>query len=31
MRATWSIWFGEIDPPDLGDDLISGIPATPRS
>lgn len=31
MHATWSIWFGKIDQPDLGDDLISRIPATPRS
>jgi hypothetical protein len=23
MKATWSIWFGKIDQPDLGDALIS--------
>jgi hypothetical protein len=28
MRATWSIWFGKIDQPSLGDDLIKNIPAT---
>lgn len=26
MRATWSIWFGKIDQPSLGDDLIKEIP-----
>ena len=23
MKATWSIWFGKIDQPDLGDALIA--------
>jgi hypothetical protein len=26
MKATWSIWFGKIDQPDLGDKLINKIP-----
>jgi hypothetical protein len=26
MKATWSIWFGKIDQPRLGDQLISKIP-----
>ncbi len=26
MKATWSIWFGKIDQPKLGDQLISKIP-----
>ncbi len=26
MKATWNIWFGKIDQPDLGDKLISAIP-----
>ncbi len=26
MRGTWSIWFGKIDQPRLGDDLIKEIP-----
>jgi hypothetical protein len=25
MKATWAIWFGKIDQPDLGDALISKI------
>ena len=25
MRATWSIWFGKIDQPSLGDELIKNI------
>jgi hypothetical protein len=25
MKATWSIWFGKIDQPSLGDELISKI------
>lgn len=25
MRATWSLWFGKIDQPSLGDELISKI------
>lgn len=25
MRGTWAIWFGKIDQPSLGDDLISAI------
>jgi hypothetical protein len=28
MRAVWSIWFGNIDQPSLGDALISQIPAS---
>jgi len=30
MRATWSIWFGKIDQPELGDALIQRIPDTPK-
>ena len=26
MKAVWSIWFGKIDQPNLGDQLISRIP-----
>ncbi|MGK3998971.1 chalcone isomerase family protein [Sorangium sp. So ce1024] len=26
MRATWSIWFGKIDQPKLGDELIARLP-----
>jgi hypothetical protein len=26
MKATWSVWFGKIDQPKLGDQLISKIP-----
>jgi hypothetical protein len=26
MKAVWSIWFGKIDQPSLGDQLISKIP-----
>ncbi len=26
MKGTWSIWFGRIDPPSLGDDLIKYLP-----
>jgi hypothetical protein len=26
MKATWSIWFGKIDQPSLGDQLISKLP-----
>lgn len=26
MKATWSIWFGKIDQPRLGDQLISKLP-----
>jgi hypothetical protein len=26
MKAVWSIWFGKIDQPDLGDALISKLP-----
>jgi Chalcone isomerase-like len=26
MKATWSIWFGKMDQPKLGDQLISKIP-----
>jgi Chalcone isomerase-like len=26
MKAVWSIWFGKIDQPNLGDQLISKIP-----
>ena len=26
MKATWSIWFGKIDQPKLGDQLIAKIP-----
>lgn len=26
MKATWSIWFGKIDQPKLGDQLISKLP-----
>ncbi len=26
MKAVWSIWFGKIDQPKLGDELISKIP-----
>jgi hypothetical protein len=26
MKGTWSIWFGKIDQPKLGDQLISKIP-----
>jgi hypothetical protein len=26
MKAVWSIWFGKIDQPSLGDQLISRIP-----
>ncbi len=26
MKATWSIWFGKIDQPKLGDQMISKIP-----
>lgn len=29
MVATWSIWFGNIDQPDLGDALIKRIPDGP--
>jgi hypothetical protein len=25
MKATWSIWFGKIDQPSLGDALISKL------
>jgi hypothetical protein len=25
MKAVWSIWFGKIDQPNLGDDLISKL------
>jgi uncharacterized protein YxeA len=25
MRATWSIWFGKIDPPSIGDQLIANL------
>lgn len=25
MKATWSIWFGKIDPPSLGDELIANL------
>jgi hypothetical protein len=25
MKATWSIWFGKIDPPSIGDRLISNL------
>lgn len=31
MRGTWSIWFGQIDQPDLGDSLIKRIPDGPRA
>lgn len=31
MRATWSIWFGKIDQPSLGDELMSKIPAQAAS
>jgi hypothetical protein len=31
MRGTWSIWFGNIDQPDLGDALIKNIPDSPRA
>lgn len=31
MLATWSIWFGHIDQPELGDALIRRIPETPPS
>lgn len=26
MKATWSLWFGKIDQPSLGDQLIANIP-----
>jgi len=26
MKATWSIWFGKIDQPKLGDQLMSKLP-----
>lgn len=26
MKGVWSIWFGKIDPPSLGDKLVSKIP-----
>jgi hypothetical protein len=26
MRATWSIWFGKIDQPSLGDQMIANLP-----
>jgi hypothetical protein len=26
MKATWSIWFGKIDQPKLGDQLLSKLP-----
>ena len=26
MQAVWSIWFGKIDQPKLGDQLISKLP-----
>ena len=25
MKATWSIWFGKIDPPSIGDRLIANL------
>ncbi len=25
MKATWSIWFGKIDPPSIGDKLIANL------
>jgi hypothetical protein len=25
MKATWSVWFGRIDPPSLGDRLIANL------
>lgn len=25
MRAVWSIWFGNIDPPSIGDDLMRNL------
>jgi hypothetical protein len=25
MKATWSVWFGKIDPPSLGDRLIANL------
>lgn len=31
MQATWSIWFGNIDQPALGDALIRRIPDAPPS
>src|SRR4051812_18808852 len=31
MRATWSVWFGNIDQPELGDSLIARLPDTPRA
>lgn len=29
MKGTWSIWFGKIDQPELGDALIQRIPESP--
>ena len=26
MRATWSVWFGKIDQPELGDAMIKALP-----
>lgn len=31
MQATWSIWFGNIDQPELGDALIRRIPNSPAA
>lgn len=31
MHGVWSIWFGKIDQPELGDALISRIPEAPRA
>ncbi len=25
MKATWSVWFGKIDPPSIGDRLIANL------
>jgi hypothetical protein len=30
MRGVWSIWFGKIDQPELGDALIQRIPESPH-
>lgn len=31
MKATWSIWFGKIDDPHIGDALMAGVPASAPS
>jgi hypothetical protein len=30
MHGVWSIWFGKIDQPELGDALIQRIPESPK-